>query len=142
MNSSGPRLARVTWNRDGWRLPSGFIPRSESGTYVGSHGYGHEEWLNRSAWILKGLRTKRSWPTRGTCCSTGEELHCKERQAAAEDDTGDLSLGPTLAVHEHQAAEHDRHERQRAVQRTGERDLQVGPTRASTAPRSAKSPRC
>src|SRR5215208_3900809 len=56
MNSSRPRLARVTWNRDGWRLPSGFIPRSESGTYVGSHGYEHEEWLNRSEWTVKGWR--------------------------------------------------------------------------------------
>lgn len=40
----------------GGRLPSGFIPRSESGTYVGSHGYGHEEWLNRSEWTVNGWR--------------------------------------------------------------------------------------
>lgn len=57
---SGPkseaRLARVTWNRDGWRLPSGFIKRGEVGTYVGSHGYGHEEWLNRSEWTVNGWR--------------------------------------------------------------------------------------
>ncbi len=49
-------FARLTWNRDKWRHPSGFIPRGEHGTYVGRQGYGHEEWLNRSEWILDGWR--------------------------------------------------------------------------------------
>lgn len=49
-------FARLTWNRDNWRHPSGYIPRGEQGTYVARQGYGHEEWLNRSEWVLDGWR--------------------------------------------------------------------------------------
>jgi len=49
-------FARLVWNRDGWRLPSGQIARGEHGTYVGRRDFGHEEWLNRSEWIVDGWR--------------------------------------------------------------------------------------
>jgi hypothetical protein len=49
-------FARLTWNRDNWRRPSGFIARGEHGTYVAKQGYGHEEWLNRAEWVQDGWR--------------------------------------------------------------------------------------
>ena len=49
-------LARITWNRDGWQQPSGDIARGETDTYVANNGYGHEEWLNRSEWVIGGWR--------------------------------------------------------------------------------------
>ena len=49
-------FARVTWNRDGWRTPSGQIPRGEKGTYVVRQGFGHEEWLGRREWTVDGWR--------------------------------------------------------------------------------------
>ena len=45
----------------------------------------------------------------------------EEGEAAAEDDAADLPLGAALAEHEHQAADHDRDERERAGERAGER---------------------
>ena len=41
-------------------------------------------------------------------------------------DDNRFSFGATLAVHEHQPAEHDRDQRERAGERTGEREFQVG----------------
>lgn len=48
--------ARLTWNNDAWRRPSGLIQRAERGTHVATRGFGHEEWLNRSEWTLDGWR--------------------------------------------------------------------------------------
>lgn len=49
-------FARLTWNTHHWRKPAGRISRGETGTYVAKHGYGHEEWLNRSEWTFGGWR--------------------------------------------------------------------------------------
>jgi len=40
------KLARLVWNTNGWRFPSGFDGKSDSkGNFDASTGYGHEEWL-------------------------------------------------------------------------------------------------
>ncbi len=40
------RIARLTWNTNGWVMPSGSFGKSDNrGTHEGRHGYGHEEWL-------------------------------------------------------------------------------------------------
>ncbi len=49
--------ARLCWNTNGWRAPSGEAARSEgSGTYAAVNGFGHEEWLFRNEWLLDGWR--------------------------------------------------------------------------------------
>ena len=47
-------LARLTWNQDQWRRPSGALGKREQGTYVARQGFGHEEWLNRREWHIDG----------------------------------------------------------------------------------------
>lgn len=49
-------IARLTWNQDQWRRPSGVLGKSEKGTYVVQQGFGHEEWLNRAEWLCDGWR--------------------------------------------------------------------------------------
>jgi hypothetical protein len=48
-------VTRLTWNRFGWREPSG-PDKGEHGTYVAKSGFGGEEWLNRSEWVFGGWR--------------------------------------------------------------------------------------
>lgn len=47
--------ARICWNGQGWRFPSGEAPHLEKGTYVVDAGFGHEEWLFNFAWLVDGF---------------------------------------------------------------------------------------
>src|SRR5258706_1184944 len=49
-------VTRVTWNINEWRRPSGAGAKAETGTYVAQNGFGYEEWLNRTEWLLDGWR--------------------------------------------------------------------------------------
>lgn len=45
-NFQEERLARITYNENGWRAPSGSYGKSKRlDAYEGENGYGHEEWL-------------------------------------------------------------------------------------------------
>jgi len=55
----------------------------------------------------------------------GEELRGEQCEAAAKDDAADLALGAALAEHEHQAAEDDGDEGERAGEGPGEGGLEV-----------------
>jgi len=50
------RLARICFNSAGWRQPTGEACKLESGSYVHRNGFGHEEWLFRSEWLIAGWR--------------------------------------------------------------------------------------
>lgn len=50
------KFARLCWNTNGWRQPSGDAPRLENGTYVARNGFGHEEWLFNFEWVMDGYR--------------------------------------------------------------------------------------
>src|SRR5689334_18804890 len=56
----------------------------------------------------------------------GEELRREQREAAAKDDAADLALGAALPEHEHEAAENDGDEGERAGERSCERRFEVG----------------
>lgn len=50
-------LARLSYNRSGWRHPTGDAKRDEEeGTYNQKHGFGHEDWLFRNEWLIDGWR--------------------------------------------------------------------------------------
>jgi len=52
-----PRITRISYNTNGWRKPSGDAQKDEGAeTYNGQNGFGHEEWLFRSEWIIDGWR--------------------------------------------------------------------------------------
>jgi hypothetical protein len=45
-NTNQKRLARITYNEEGWQRPSGKYGKSKSeDSYEGKYGYGNEEWL-------------------------------------------------------------------------------------------------
>lgn len=51
------KLARITWNTNGWQHPSGRVGKSkdkESHEY--KHGFGHEEWLLDGGTIIEGYK--------------------------------------------------------------------------------------
>lgn len=49
------RIARITWNRNGWIMPSGRAGKSEHpDSHEGKFGYGHEEWLFDLSKIIDG----------------------------------------------------------------------------------------
>ena len=49
------KVARLTWNTLGWKLPSGPAGKSKSAeTHEGQFGYGHEEWLFDTSKIIDG----------------------------------------------------------------------------------------
>jgi hypothetical protein len=51
------KLARIAFNSNGWQRPSGDARNYEApGTYNHEHGFGHEEWLFRSEWLIDGWR--------------------------------------------------------------------------------------
>src|SRR5262245_4351421 len=54
-----------------------------------------------------------------------EELSGKEREAATEDDSCDLTLGSHLAEHESEATDHDRDQCQRSCEWTGKSSFEV-----------------
>ncbi len=47
--------ARICWNTNGWRFPSGDAAHLETGTYAVDTGFGHEEWLFNFAWLIDGF---------------------------------------------------------------------------------------
>ena len=57
MPSSAPQryTARICWNSNQWRFPSGEAPHLEEGSYVVDAGFGHEEWLFNFAWLIDGF---------------------------------------------------------------------------------------
>ena len=49
------KIARICWNTEGWRKPSGKIGKSRSkGTYEDLTGFGHEEWLLDTTKLIDG----------------------------------------------------------------------------------------
>jgi hypothetical protein len=49
-------ITRLTWNDAGWQKPCAALKRRGEKTYVATYGFGHEEWLNRSEWLVHGWR--------------------------------------------------------------------------------------
>lgn len=62
VNASAPfepgrfkKLARICWNSNEWRRPSGINGKSEDpNSYECQNGFGHEEWLFREDWTIDG----------------------------------------------------------------------------------------
>lgn len=51
------RIARLTWNTNGWVQPSGKIGKSTNkDSHEGQYGYGHEEWLFDNSKVVEGYR--------------------------------------------------------------------------------------
>ena len=51
------KIARICFNALGWERPSGHARGLEAeGTYNQRYGFGHEEWLFRSEWLIDGWR--------------------------------------------------------------------------------------
>ncbi len=49
------RIARITWNTNGWIMPSGPLGKSRHGdSHEAKYGYGHEEWLFDTSKIVDG----------------------------------------------------------------------------------------
>jgi hypothetical protein len=49
------RIARLTWNDNGWIMPSGRYGKSSNAdTHEGKNGYGHEEWIFDTSKIING----------------------------------------------------------------------------------------
>ena len=52
-----PKLTRISYNSKNWQRPTGDAKRHEApGTYNHEHGFGHEDWLFRSEWLIEGWR--------------------------------------------------------------------------------------
>lgn len=52
-----PKITRIAYNSAEWQHPTGEAKKSEgSGTYNHLHGFGHEDWLFRSEWLIDGWR--------------------------------------------------------------------------------------
>ena len=47
--------ARICWNSNTWRFPSGESPHLEKDSYAVTAGFGHEEWLFNFAWLVDGF---------------------------------------------------------------------------------------
>lgn len=51
------KIARIAYNTKDWQKPSGDAGGYEiKDTYNHTHGFGHEEWLFRSEWLIDGWR--------------------------------------------------------------------------------------
>jgi hypothetical protein len=51
------KVARLTWNELGWKLPSGIVGKSSlKGTHEADFGYGHEEWLFDDTKLVDGYQ--------------------------------------------------------------------------------------
>lgn len=54
-NKIEKRIARLTWNKNGWIKPSGPEGKSKNiDTHEGQFGYGHEEWLFDTSKLIDG----------------------------------------------------------------------------------------
>ena len=50
------KIARVCWNTEGWKIPSGPLGKSsDPNSYEAIYGYGHEEWLFDRSRIINGF---------------------------------------------------------------------------------------
>lgn len=50
-------ITRISYNRSGWTHPTGDARKLEpKSSYNGKHGFGHEDWLFRSEFVLDGWR--------------------------------------------------------------------------------------
>jgi hypothetical protein len=51
------KLTRISFNSAGWQRPTGDARKYESvNTYNHKYGFGHEDWLFRSEWLIDGWR--------------------------------------------------------------------------------------
>ncbi|AOU96799.1 hypothetical protein BI364_01165 [Acidihalobacter yilgarnensis] len=51
------KIARIAYNSNEWQKPSGSARKLEAkNTYYSQYGFGHEEWLFRSEWLIDGWR--------------------------------------------------------------------------------------
>lgn len=51
------KITRIAFNSTGWQKPTGDARKYEaSGTYNHDFGFGHEDWLFRSDWLIDGWR--------------------------------------------------------------------------------------
>lgn len=50
------KLARITWNINGWTQPSGRIGKTKNETHEAVHGFGHEEWLFDGETVIDGYK--------------------------------------------------------------------------------------
>jgi hypothetical protein len=51
------KLTRIAYNSANWQRPTGEARQSEvAGTYNHTNGFGHEDWLFRSEWLIDGWR--------------------------------------------------------------------------------------
>ncbi len=52
-----PKITRIAYNSAEWQRPTGEAKQSEGGkTYNRLNGFGHEDWLFRSEWLIDGWR--------------------------------------------------------------------------------------
>ena len=56
MQISATKITRIAWNDHNWTRPSHVCSEIEKGTYASENGFGHEEWLNRKEWTIRGYR--------------------------------------------------------------------------------------
>jgi hypothetical protein len=49
------RLCRLCFNEHAWERP-GPLEKGEKKSFAAKNQFGHEEWLNRADWTIKGLR--------------------------------------------------------------------------------------
>jgi len=50
------KIARITWNTNGWIKPSGLIGKSTNASFEYEHGFGHEEWLFDGDKVIDGYK--------------------------------------------------------------------------------------
>lgn len=51
------KITRIAYNSADWHHPTGEAKKAEGGaTYNALHGFGHEDWLFRSDWLIDGWR--------------------------------------------------------------------------------------
>ena len=50
------KIARITWNKNGWVKPSGLRGKSTNASFENEHGFGHEEWLFDGDRVIDGYK--------------------------------------------------------------------------------------
>src|SRR5690242_6580887 len=51
------KVTRISYNSGGWQKPTGEAAKHEAAaTYSHQYGFGHEDWLFRSEWVIDGWR--------------------------------------------------------------------------------------
>ncbi len=54
--SKESKIARLTWNTNGWVKPSGLTGKSTNVSFENEHGFGHEEWLFDGDKVIGGYK--------------------------------------------------------------------------------------